>query len=481
MDNKEAIARELLLDFKKFTTFALEVLEGRHYKLSPHQELICDTIQRVITRDITRLIINIPPAYTKTSITVWCLFSYLYALNPRAKSLHISYSDELVKDNSGKIKTIINSEEYQYLFPYVDFKADTKSKGLWNTNKGGAFKASASGSAITGFRAGYLDDEDVISGLMLIDDPTKPDDAFSGTKMQSVNQRWESTFRSRPAHDNVPVIVIMQRISDNDFTEHLLNDTDEGWHHLVLPSFIDENYTYSQNGTYIDHDLPHGTLWEAKASDEKALALMNDIQYSQDPTPEKGEMIEKEWMLMYDTLPEIKEYTIFCDTASKVKQYNDYTAFGLFGKCYKNEGYLIKMYRGKIKVPQLKTTFMHFYEEALTITGKKKIRVSIEDKDSGTGLIQALEDETDYLIKAIQRKEGKYARLLRATTKIKDRAMHLRRNDAISGIIVSEFVKFKADDSHKHDDTVDVVVDFINFEIPKKAIQTTALNQIQIF
>jgi len=463
MENKEGVAKALLLDFKKYTTFALEVLEGRHYKLSPHQELICDTIQRVISRDITRLIINIPPAYTKTSITVWCLFSYLYALNPRAKSLHISYSDELVKDNSGKIKTIINSDEYQYLFPYVDFKADTKSKGLWNTNKGGAFKASASGSAITGFRAGYLDDEDVISGLMLIDDPTKPDDAFSGTKMQAVNQRWESTFRSRPAHDKVPVIVIMQRISDNDFTEHLLNDTDEGWHHLVLPSFIDENYTYSQNGIYINHNLPHGTLWEAKANDEK------------------GEMIEKEWLLMYDTLPEIKEYTIFCDTASKIKQYNDYTVFGLFGKDYKNEGYLLKMYRGRIKVPQLKTTFMHFYEEALTLTGKRKIRISIEDKDSGTGLIQALEDETDYLIKAIQRKEGKYARLLRATTKIKDRVMHLRRNDPISGIIVNEFVKFKADDSHKFDDTVDVVVDFINYEIPKKAIQITALNQRQIF
>ncbi len=458
----------LLGDFKEFTTFALKILEGRHYELSPHQIFLCETLQKVISRKITRLIINIPPAYAKTSIVVWAFISYIYALNNQSKCLHISYSDEIVKDNSSKIKTIINSEEYQYYFRDVDFKEDTKSKGLWATSAGGAFKASASGSAITGFRAGYFNDDKLISGVMIIDDPTKPDDAFSGSKMQAVNQRWESTFRSRPAHDNVPVIVIMQRISDDDFTDHLLNNSDEQWHHLVLPAYIEEDYTYTQNGIYIDHNLPIGTLWDLKADDKKAKVLMNDIQYSQDPTPEKGEMVEKEWFRMYDTLPKIKEFTIYCDTASKIKKYNDYSVFGLFGKCYGNNGYLVKMYRGKVKVPQLKTTFLHFYKEALKITGQSKIRVSIEDKDSGVGLIQALQDETDIYIKAIQRKEGKYARLLRATTKIKDEIMHLKRNDDITGVVVSEFVRFKADDSHKHDDTVDVVVDFINNEIPEK-------------
>jgi len=181
-------------------------------------------------------------------------------------------------------------------------------------------------------------------------------------------------------------------------------------------------------------------------------------------------MVEREWFILYDTLPDIKEYTIYCDTASKIKKYNDYTVFGLFGKDYANKGYLIRMYRGKIKVPQLKTTFEHFYNESLNITEESSIRVHIEDKDSGVGLIQALEDETDIYVNAIQRKEGKYARLLRATTKIKDKVMHFKRNDDMTGIAISEFIRFKADDSHSHDDTVDVIVDFINNEIPAKAI-----------
>jgi predicted phage terminase large subunit-like protein len=144
--------------------------------------------------------------------------------------------------------------------------------------------------------------------------------------------------------------------------------------------------------------------------------------------------------------------------------------FGLFGKDYANEGYLISMYRGKVKVPQLKVTFEHFYNEALRITGQRDIKVNIEDKDSGVGLIQALEDETNIHVNPIQRKEGKYARLLRSTTKIKDGVMHMRRNDPMTGIVISEFVRFKADDSHAHDDTVDVVVDFINNEIPERNV-----------
>jgi predicted phage terminase large subunit-like protein len=266
----------------------------------------------------------------------------------------------------------------------------------------------------------------------------------------------------------------MQRISDSDFTQHLLDNSDEQWHHLILPSYIDKKYTYSQNGIYIKHNLDAGTLWNAKANNKLALKLMTDIQYSQDPVPEKGEMVEQEWFLMYDELPEIKEYTIYCDTASKTNKYNDYSVFGLFGKCYENKGYLIKMYRGKVKVPQLKSTFTHFYNASLEVTGVNSIKVSIEDKDSGVGLIQALQDDGEYFIKPIQRREGKYARLLRSTTKIKDHIMHLKRNDEMTGIVISEFVKFKADDSHKHDDTVDVVVDFINNEIPDKATPSSA-------
>ena len=457
-------AKKVLSDFKLYTRFALETVEGRAYELSPHQELICDTLMRVYNGEIKRLIINIPPGYAKTSITVWSFISYIYARNKRSKCLHISYSDELVKDNSMKIKAIISSSDYQTLFPWVDFREDTTAKGLWATSSGGAFKASPSGGSITGFRAGYIGDG--FTGCMVIDDPTKPSDAFSFAKTDAVNKRWKTTFKSRLAHDDIPVIVIMQRVSDNDFTDELLNDEDETWHHLVLPAYIKKDYPYSQNGIYIDHDLPEGTLWDLKADDKKAKRLMEDIQYSQDPTPPKGEVIEKEWFGLYDTLPSIKEYSIYCDTASKVKKYNDYSVFGLFGKDYANNGYLISMWRGKVKVPYLKTQFMHFYEEALAITGKKKITVHIEDKDSGVGLIQALQDETDYWVKPIQRKEGKYARLLRATTKIKDGVMHMKRNDEMTGIVISEFVRFKADDSHAHDDTVDVVVDFVNNEIP---------------
>jgi hypothetical protein len=48
--------------------------------------------------------------------------------------------------------------------------------------------------------------------------------------------------------------------------------------------------------------------------------------------------------------------------------------------------------------------------------------------------------------------------------------MHMKRYDPMTGIVISQLDIYKPDDSHAHDDTVDVVVDFINNEIPDNMI-----------
>ena len=53
--------------------------------VSPHHVLIHDTLEKVITGKITRLIINIPPGYTKTLEAVIFLIARGLALNPAAR------------------------------------------------------------------------------------------------------------------------------------------------------------------------------------------------------------------------------------------------------------------------------------------------------------------------------------------------------------------------------------------------------------
>ena len=71
---------------------------------------------------------------------------------------------------------------------------------------------------------------------MVIDDPLKPDDAFSDTKRNAVNQRFDSTVKSRLNTDDTPIIVVMQRLHEDDYTGMLLEHSEFDFEHVVLPA-----------------------------------------------------------------------------------------------------------------------------------------------------------------------------------------------------------------------------------------------------
>lgn len=473
---------ELASQHKYFVRFSAQVLDGSEYLETPFDNIINSALDRTFTGEINRLVINIPPGYGKTLRAVWAYVARGFAINPLSRFIHASYSDKLVQDNSSKIKQIITHPDYQMLYPYVDFRQGTKAKGLWQTGAGGSFLASPSGGAITGFRAGLTNSDYKFSGALVIDDPLKPDDAYSDTRREFINQRWHGTFKSRLAHSKVPVIVIMQRIHEEDFTWELLENSGEEWHHLVLPAYIDHSYEYTQGGIYLDHNLPEGSLWGYKFSDSEALGLMNSIQYSQEPTPAKGDVYEREWFKRYTGYPEnIKSVSIYCDTASKTNKYNDYSVFQLWAKTTNNHGYLLKQWRKKVQIPFLLGEFTDFYAECEKLTGKCIIPINIEDKDSGVGLIQSLALESDsdgksFKVNPIQRKEGKYARAVKAAPHVMRGEVHIPTGVVGDGII-TEATKFKPDDSHKHDDQVDPMNDFINFELPDLVKPAQNINQ----
>ena len=459
------IGEHLVKRHDNFVPFAFNLLKNAEYIETRFDHIINAVLDKTLTGEIKRLIINIPPRHGKTLKAVHAYVARGYAINPKSNFIHTSYSDKLVHDNSVTIRDIVNHPDYQKIFPHVSFKQDSNAKGLWRTTAGGTFIASPAGGSITGFGAGIIGATE-FSGALIIDDPVKPDDASSDTLITSINQRWENTFKSRLADQNTPVIVIMQRIAENDFTAELLDRSgaDEDWHHLVLPAYISSDYVYTQAGRYIEHDLSDGALFGEKFTDAQAKAAMTNIQWSQEPSPAKGEIYEREWFKRYESLPNnIKSLSIYCDTASKTKKYNDYSVFQLWAKTTSNQGYLIKQDREKIKVPFLKDRFIKFYNDSKKYGNINSI--GIEDKDSGVGLIQALEIEK-YKVKAIQRREGKYARAVKAAPSILHGNIFLPVG-AVGDMIIAEAVKFKADDSHAHDDQIDPMNDFINHELPK--------------
>jgi hypothetical protein len=224
---------------------------------------------------VPRLIVNVSPGYTKTELASINYMARGLAINAMARFLHLSYSDKLVLLNSGIARGIVKSKEYQAMWP-VGVKNDTDSKHIWHTESNGGITATPAGGQVTGFRAGHMDTTK-FTGALTIDDPVKPDDAYSETIREKVNNSYNETIASRVAIETVPIIVIMQRIHWNDLSGYLLRGgSGEKWHHLNLPVIIDNSATYPDeytNGIPIDHGLPDGWLWPFKHNAKHEVAL----------------------------------------------------------------------------------------------------------------------------------------------------------------------------------------------------------------
>lgn len=291
-----------------YTKLLFKSKTGRRFVVSRHHKRICNALDDVISGKIRKLIINIAPRYGKTELAVKNFISYGLALNPSSKFIHLSYSDDLAHDNSEEIRDIVKSEEYQRLFPYVQIKRGTDSKKKWNTTAGGGVYAVSTGGQITGFGAGEVDDIDdkeigaeidsiskgtKFAGAIVIDDPIKPEDALSDVKREKINQRFETTIRNRVNSRNTPIIIIMQRLHENDLCGYLMKTEPGEWTVLSLPAIENE-----ANGK----EVP---LWDFKHTLNE-LHHLNKInpftfetQYMQNPTPMVG--------LMYGVFKTYKE------------------------------------------------------------------------------------------------------------------------------------------------------------------------------
>lgn len=308
-----------------YTKYFFKQKTGRKFVVNSHHTLICDALDKVFNGEINKLIINIAPRYSKTELAVKNFISMGLAINPSSKFIHLSYSDDLAHDNSEEIRDIVKSDEYQRLFPYVSIKKDSDSKKKWVTTEGGGVYAVATGGQVTGFGAGEVDEEkeledeiDTIdtskfAGAIVIDDPIKPEDALSDVKRERINNRFETTIRNRVNSRNTPIIIIMQRLHEDDLCGYLQSIEQEDWTVLSIPCISKD-----KEGNDV-------ALWEFKHTIDELRKIQAsnpfvfDTQYMQDPTPIEGLMYKE--FKTYEIIPfshgsTRKNYTDTADTGS---------------------------------------------------------------------------------------------------------------------------------------------------------------------
>jgi predicted phage terminase large subunit-like protein len=472
-----------------FTRYFFKQRHGTKFIVNWHHQYMCDEVQKVIDGETKNLVINVSPGSSKTEIVVINLIARGLAINPFARFLHLSYSDDLALLNSQIAREIIRSDEYQELWPRA-IATDTKAKKRWNILvdgklAGGVYATSLSGQ-VTGFRAGHM--ADGFQGAIIIDDPLKPEDAFSKSKLESANRKLLTTVKSRRARPDTPIILIMQRISDGDPVQFIKDGGLQGdWRFIKIPALVDDGYMGTvpdQYRPFIDSanrdSLGRYSYWEFK---ERALDLVAmsegrgvdqsgaqisrhvfSSQYQQEPTSLGGNIIKGKYFVRYKVLPQIKYRKIFADTAQKTKEANDYSVFECWGLGDDNRLYLLDMIRGKWEAPELQSRAIAFWNKCkdfdVEIFGQLR-QMIVEDKSSGTGLVQTVKLLNNIPIKGLERNKDKYTRVLDALPYIEAGRICLPEDAAFTNDFIAECEAFTSNDSHMFDDQIDPMLDAI--------------------
>lgn len=286
---REKEKRVLQRDLIAFTKKKFEE-NNETFVVNSHHTEIAEALEKVERGEIQNLLINIPPRYGKTELAVICWIAQCLADNPKAKFIHLSYSDELALDNSSKAREIIGSDWYQSYWP-LKLKDDADSKKKWYTAQGGGLYATAAGGAITGFGAGVTEqpDDGKFYGAIIIDDPHKVDDALNELARKKVNERLNTTIKSRRNSRKTPIIIIMQRLHEEDMSGFVLNGgMGEEFHHLKLPAIKDGKALW-----------PFKHTVEELLREKEADSFTFSGQMMQDPVPDDGSFIKREWIQRY--------------------------------------------------------------------------------------------------------------------------------------------------------------------------------------
>jgi len=444
----------LRLDFVSFAQRCFRELSPRSaFLMNWHIEFIGAKLAAVRAGKIGRLIINVPPRYLKShlaSVTfpAWCL-----GHDPSAQILCVSYAQELADKLSRDCRRIMMSDWYRRLFP-TRLSPERQAVSEFETTAQGCRLATSVGGVLTGRGA----------DIIIIDDPLKPEEALSQTQRRAANEWFDHTLYSRLNDKRQGAIVlIMHRLHEDDLVGHVL--AQEPWELVCLPAIAETDETQ-----LVD------TVWGAKRlirrqgevlhPAREPLPMLEQIrrtlgeynfagQYQQMPSPFGGGLVKAAWFRRYaaDEMPRFERIVQSWDTASKATELSDYsvcTSWGILGKNL----YLLDVLRRRMEYPELKRAVRAQYERFHPSV------VLIEDKASGTQLIQELIADGLYAVTRYQPQFDKVMRMHAQTAMIENGFVHLPDAAPWLAQYLHELTAFP---NGRHDDQVDSTAQMLDW------------------
>lgn len=452
----QAIERELCRrSLAHFAGRAWHILEpSTTLKWGWALDAICQHLEAVTAGDILRLLMNVPPGSMKSLLTsvIWPAWEWGPRSMQEMRYLGTAHKQDLAIRDNLKCRRLIQSQWYQDLWPVVltgDQNAKTKFE---NVSTG--FREAMAFDSMTGSRGDRV----------IIDDPHSVDDANSPTKLKAGITTFREALPSRVNNDQSAIVIIMQRLNEGDVSAVAL---DLGYDHLCIPMRYESAYAKATSIGWIDPRTIDGELMfpdrfpEAQVAElEKSLgtyAVAGQLQ--QRPSPLGGGLFRDHWWRYLAAPPPIQWRTIYADTAQKTADHNDYSVFQCWGYSGTGQAVMLDMIRGKWEAPELEAMARAFWAKHKAVQNQGTLRaMKVEDKVSGTGLIQTLKREGIPII-GLKRNVDKITRAFDAAPLIESGNVILMQDVPHLTDFISEASTFP---NAAHDDMIDAAMSAIS-------------------
>jgi predicted phage terminase large subunit-like protein len=401
----EQARRKASASLYEFVQQAWHVMEpGVPFVPSWHIETICEHLEAVSSGDIHRLLINIPPRHSKSTIVsvAWCAWEWI--AQPEQKFLAASYSGTLsIRDNL-KARRLIQSPWYQERWGHMfNMAGDQNAKQRFENDKTGYRLATSVGGTATGEGGSRL----------ILDDPHGAQDAQSEamreTALEWFDQVW-STRLNNPKTD--AMVTVMQRLHEKDISGHIINDIG-GWEHVCIPAEWDGKKRRTVLGPYDPRTTKGELICPARFGPEEVTKLKQLLgtygasgQLQQDPSPVGGGILKTDHFQLWPLatrLPQFEYILQSYDCAFTERTTGDPTActvWGVFTHRGLHNAMLLDAWDEHLGYPDLRAKVIKDWtteygadsspKAGMPTKGRRPDRILVEAKASGQSLLQDL-------------------------------------------------------------------------------------------
>ena len=376
------LARERYHDFYEFME------RENEYEMSPHQNLIGDLLMASASKETMRFMLSLPPGHCKSTHSSHYFPAWWFGkIGSKQRFLQAGHSQDFVaKEIGAKVRQIIQSEDYQRIFPDVVIKHDMRAMDYWAlTNGRGKYVGKGAGQGISGFRGNYG----------MVDDPYKSrKDAESPTIRDAVFKWYSDDFSTRLLPGS-PLGIIMTRWHSDDLCGRITDREEkeareeaEKLQHAISNQLVEKLEEQQGNQKKYRFEIinlpaicegdddplgraPGEALWPELFTLDALENLKADMTpsswnslYQGTPMDVSGGAVESEWFQRYDHAPsrgdvakgiknEVRRCVVSVDAANTAKERSDFTVITVWFETFNKQHYLIDVIRKQMEFTEM--------------------------------------------------------------------------------------------------------------------------------